>query len=62
MGLGLANPSPIPNPKQVAQGGELFTLLRSHKRFEEPHACLYAAMVASAFAYLHARRVMHREL
>ena len=47
---------------EVAQGGELFTLLRSHKRFEEPPACLYAAMVASAFAYLHARKVVHRDL
>jgi len=47
---------------EVAQGGELFTLLRSHKRFEEPPACLYAAMVASAFSYLHARKVVHRDL
>ena len=47
---------------EIAQGGELFTLLRSHGRFEEPPACLYAAMVASAFAYLHARRIAHRDL
>lgn len=25
-------------------------------------ACLYAAMVASAFAYLHARKIAHRDL
>ena len=47
---------------EVAQGGELFTLLRSAGKFDEGHACLYAAMVAAAFAYLHARKIAHRDL
>ena len=47
---------------EVALGGELFTHLRMEQKFDESKACLYAAMVASAFQYLHARKIAHRDL
>jgi len=47
---------------EVTLGGELFSLLRSTGRLPAPQAQLYAAMVASAFAYLHARQIAHRDL
>jgi len=47
---------------EVALGGELFTHLRQQTRFPQQKACLYAAMVVSAFSYLHARKVAHRDL
>jgi len=43
-------------------GGELFSYLRAQVRFEESTAALYAAMVTSAFGYLHARKIAHRDL
>ena len=46
----------------MALGGELFTYLREKVKFEEPQAAVYGAMVASAFAYLHARKIAHRDL
>jgi len=47
---------------EVALGGELFTHLRRVGKYLPSQACLYAAMVASAFAYLHARKIAHRDL
>ena len=47
---------------EVALGGELFTHLRSEVKFPVDKATLYAAMVTSAFSYLHARRIAHRDL
>ena len=47
---------------EVALGGELFTHLRQKGKLEERAARFYTAMVASAFVYLHARRIAHRDL
>ena len=44
------------------QGGELFTRLKTVGKFDDLTGRLYAAMVASAFAYLHARQIAHRDL
>ena len=43
-------------PRAHALSGELFTRLRSITKFDENTSQLYGAMVASAFAYLHARQ------
>jgi len=47
---------------EVALGGELFTHLRTENKFPVEKATLYAAMVTSAFNYLHARKIAHRDL
>jgi len=47
---------------ELALGGELFTRLRAVGKFDEPTSKLYSAIVASAFAYLHARKIAHRDL
>lgn len=47
---------------EVALGGELFTHLRQENKFPVEKATLYAAMVTSAFNYLHARKIAHRDL
>ena len=47
---------------EIIPGGELWSRLRSVGRVPPQDASLYAAMVASALGYLHARRVAHRDL
>ncbi|CAO3627576.1 unnamed protein product [Cunninghamella blakesleeana] len=43
-------------------GGELFTLLRKHKNFDDKTSSFYAAEVLLAIAYLHSRDVIYRDL
>ena len=43
-------------------GGELFTLLNKQRRFSEASASMYTAQVASAFGFLGARLIAHRDL
>ena len=47
---------------EIAIGGELFTHLRGEGKFGADKGALYAAMVTSAFSYLHARKIAHRDL
>lgn len=43
-------------------GGELWTLLRDKGHFGEPAAQFYAGCVLAAFDFLHARRIVYRDL
>lgn len=43
-------------------GGELWTLLRNRGLFEEPEVRFYSACVIEAFAYLHTRGIVYRDL
>jgi hypothetical protein len=43
-------------------GGELFFHLSRVERFEEPRARFYAAEIASALGFLHANRILYRDL
>jgi serine/threonine protein kinase/CRP-like cAMP-binding protein len=43
-------------------GGELFSHLRKMKRFDMETTMFYAACVASAFTYLHERKIVYRDL
>ncbi len=43
-------------------GGELWTLLRDRGLFEEPEVRFYSACVIEAFAYLHSKGIVYRDL
>ncbi|CAF0957572.1 unnamed protein product [Adineta ricciae] len=43
-------------------GGELWTLLRNEGIFEEPAVRFYSACVIEAFAYLHSKGIVYRDL
>ena len=43
-------------------GGELWTLLRNRAFFEEPEVRFYSACVIEAFAYLHSKGIVYRDL
>lgn len=43
-------------------GGELWTILRNHTRFEDDTAKFYTACVIEAFDYLHTKKVIYRDL
>lgn len=43
-------------------GGELFFLLRKHKKFPEDVAKFYAAEILLAIEYLHKRNIIYRDL
>ena len=47
---------------ELALGGELFSVLREKNRFEEPQSRFYAACVQAAFAYLHDKQIVYRDL
>eukprot|EP00434_Breviolum_minutum_P004722 symbB.v1.2.004161.t1/scaffold235.1/size321457/20 len=47
---------------ELVVGGELFTLLRAKKKFEEKAARFFAAEVASALLHLHSMLVVFRDL
>merc|ERR1740123_1475878 len=46
----------------VCLGGELFTLLRKRRYFDEPASRFYAACVVEAFDYMHSRGIIYRDL
>jgi cGMP-dependent protein kinase len=43
-------------------GGELWTLLRNRGSFEEHEVRFYSACVIEAFAYLHSKGIVYRDL
>ena len=43
-------------------GGELFTILRQRRYFDEPTAKFFTACVVEAFAYMHSKRIIYRDL
>lgn len=47
---------------ELVPGGELFSLLRQQNYFQEPVAAFYAAIVVTAFEYLHDRQIVYRDL
>jgi serine/threonine protein kinase len=47
---------------ELALGGELFSVLREKNKFEEPQSRFYAACVCSAFAYMHDKSIVYRDL
>jgi len=47
---------------ELALGGELFSVLREKNRFEESQARFYASCVCSAFAYMHDKKMVYRDL
>ena len=42
--------------------GELFTILRSRRYFNEPTARFYAASVCEGFDYMHSMDIIYRDL
>jgi len=46
----------------VCLGGELFTILRSRRYFNEPTARFYAASVCEGFDYMHSHDIIYRDL
>ena len=47
---------------ELLLGGDLFSMLRSAKRFQEPVAAFYSGAVVVMFEYLHDRKVVYRDL
>jgi CRP-like cAMP-binding protein len=47
---------------EVCLGGELFTILRKMRSFDESTAKFYAACVVEAFNYMHDRDIIYRDL
>merc|ERR1719201_2774336 len=47
---------------ELALGGELFSILREHIKFDEPTSRFYSACVASAFSYMHDKQIVYRDL
>ena len=43
-------------------GGELWTVLRNRGAFEESEVRFYSACVIEAFAYLHSKGIVYRDL
>lgn len=43
-------------------GGELWTVLRNRGAFEEAEVRFYSACVIEAFAYLHSKGIVYRDL
>ena len=46
----------------VCLGGELFTILRGRRYFNEPTARFFAASVVEGFAYMHSLNIIYRDL
>jgi len=47
---------------EVCLGGELFTILRKMRSFDEPTAKFYSSCVICAFDYMHQRDIIYRDL
>ena len=48
--------------EEFVQGGELYSLIRKKKCFTGREASFFAAEIACAFSYLHARHIVYRDL
>jgi len=46
----------------VCLGGELFTILRRRRYFNEPTSKFYAGCVVEAFDYMHSKHIIYRDL
>jgi cGMP-dependent protein kinase len=46
----------------VCLGGELFTILRGRRYFDEPTAQFFTGCVVEAFAYMHSKNIIYRDL
>merc|ERR1719195_1821218 len=46
----------------VCQGGELFTILRRRRYFNEPTSKFYAGCVVEGFGYMHSKNIIYRDL
>jgi serine/threonine protein kinase len=44
------------------QGGELYKVFKSKRRFDEKTVQFYGAQIALGIAELHAKEIMHRDL
>lgn len=44
------------------QGGELYKIFQSKKRFDEKTVQFYGAQIALAIGELHSKEIMHRDL
>ncbi|KHJ96090.1 kinase domain protein [Oesophagostomum dentatum] len=47
---------------EYAQNGDLFELIRREGRLDEKDAAVYTSQTASALAYLHNRKIVHRDI
>lgn len=47
---------------EVCLGGELFTILRKRRKFQETTARFYTACVIEAFVFMHAQNIIYRDL
>ena len=47
---------------EFVHGGEIFRLLRQHKRFPNDVALFYVAETVLAIEYLHSKKIVHRDL
>ena len=47
---------------EVCLGGELFTILRKMRSFDEPTGRFYTACVVEAFDYMHSKDIIYRDL
>jgi len=44
------------------RGGELYKIVKSQKRLQEPIVKFYAAQMALALGYLHSKDIVHRDM
>ena len=47
---------------EYCPGGEIYRLLRRKKHLTEPEASFYFSQLVEAFAYLHSKGVVYRDL
>ena len=60
--LCVAAASPSRHHRVTVLVGELFSVLRERIKFDEPTSRFYGACVASAFAYMHDKQIVYRDL
>lgn len=47
---------------ELIKGGDLFEYITRHRCFDEPTAALMTRDVAEALVYLHAKKIVHRDV